>query len=190
MNMLNNGTMTLINGGQICSQIKNVYLLQNTLSTMQSERHSIHDVMNDHDTLVPADQNQLKDALTPFEDSFDKKHDLCASKPLHFQTKANAHLKHHTACPIPAKYLLLVKEEVNRLVKLNVLEPTRNATHAAPCFVQPKKDGTIHFLIDFRELNKILIQELFLLPKIKNIIQSLEHFTYVITLDLSMCYKP
>jgi len=86
------------------------------------------------------------------------------------------------------KYLPLIKEEVNRLVNIRILEPTKHATHAALYFIHPKKDGTIRFLINFRELNRYLICEPFLLPKINEMIQRLNHFTYTTILDLSIGY--
>ena len=89
---------------------------------------------------------------------------------------------------IPIKYLPLVKEEVERLEKLSVIECTSHATHAAPCFIQPKKDNSIRFLTDFRELNINIIREPFPLPKINDMIQSLGKFTFATALDLSMGY--
>ena len=71
---------------------------------------------------------------------------------------------------------------------LGVTYPTKHATNAASCFMQSKKDGTIHFLTDFRELNKHVIREPFPLPKINDMTQSLGKFTFASTLDLSMGY--
>ena len=86
------------------------------------------------------------------------------------------------------KYLPLVKEEVLRLERLGIIERAMHATHAAPCFIQLKKDNLIHFLVDFHELNKNIIREPFSLPKINDIIQLLRNFTFATTLDLSIGY--
>ena len=46
----------------------------------------------------------------------------------------------------------------------------------------------MRFLTDVRELNKHLKREPYPLPKINNMIQTLEYFTYATTLDLSVGY--
>ena len=60
------------------------------------------------------------------------------------------------------------------------------AVHSAPCFIPPKRDVKIRFLANFRELNKHVIREPFPLPKINDMTESLENFTFSSTLDLSM----
>ena len=59
---------------------------------------------------------------------------------------------------------------------------------ASPSFITPKKDETVHFLTDFREVNKQLVRKPFPLPKISTVLQELEGFTYATTLDLNMGY--
>ena len=71
-------------------------------------------------------------------------------------------------------------------MSLGVMTPTKNATCAAPCFIQPKKDGAIRFLIYFREINKYAIRDPFPLPKIIDIRQSLGKFSFDSALDFSM----
>ena len=56
---------------------------------------------------------------------------------------------------------------------------------AAPSFIQPKKNKTIGFLTDFRELNKGFLRKPFLLPKISTVLQELEGFTFATALETS-----
>ena len=77
--------------------------------------------------------------LTPIEDLFDKKLGCFDGQPLHFRVKNDHNLRYQTPFNIPMKYLPLVKEEVERLEKLGVIEKTTYATYEAPCFIQPKK---------------------------------------------------
>jgi hypothetical protein len=48
---------------------------------------------------------------------------------------------------------------------------------ASSSFITPKKDGTVHFISDFRELDKRIVRKLFPLPKISTLLQELEGFT-------------
>ena len=95
-------------------------------------------------------------------------------------------LKYHKPYQTPLNHYHKSKEEVDRLEKLCIIERDCNSKHAAPYFVQPKSDKTIWFLTDFRELNKKLIQNLFLLPRIDEMLQSLGKFAHASKLDLSM----
>ena len=61
---------------------------------------------------------------------------------------------HAKPFPIPKVHEETLKTEVNRLVKIGVLKRKNNSEWAAPTFIIPKKNGTVRFISDFRELNK------------------------------------
>jgi hypothetical protein len=52
------------------------------------------------------------------------------------------------------------------LVELGVLEWQPTSEWASASFIQPKKNGTVRFLTDFRRVNELLIRKPFPLPKI------------------------
>ena len=51
-----------------------------------------------------------------------------------------------------------------------------------------KKDNTVCFRSDFREVNKQLVRKPFPIPKISTVLQELEGFTFATALDLNMGY--
>ncbi len=55
-------------------------------------------------------------------------------------------------------------------------------------FIIPKKNRTVRFLSDFREVNKRLIRKPCPIPKISMVLQELEGFTIATALDLNMGY--
>jgi hypothetical protein len=79
-------------------------------------------------------------------------------------------------------------KEVERLCKLGVLERQPASEWALPSFIIPKKDRTVCFLSDFREVNKRLIRTPFPIPKISMVLQEIEGFSFATALDLSMGY--
>ena len=79
-------------------------------------------------------------------------------------------------------------KEIQRLCDLGVLEWQPSSEWAAPSFIQPKKNKTVRFLTDFREVNKRLVRKPFPIPKISTVLQELEGFTYATALDLNMGY--
>ena len=49
--------------------------------------------------------------------------------------KNEAKFKYYKPCNLPLKFIQLVKEEVERLVQLNVLESVSHVSHTEPCFI-------------------------------------------------------
>ena len=67
-----------------------------------------------------------------------------------------------------------------------MLEKNYDSPWAAPSFIIPKKNGQVRFLTDFRQLNKRLQRKPYPIPKILDMMQTLQGFTYATTLDLNM----
>eukprot|EP00804_Cyclotella_cryptica_P025341 CCRYP_012439-RA/>CCRYP_012439-RA protein AED:0.43 eAED:0.43 QI:0/-1/0/1/-1/0/1/0/196 len=79
-------------------------------------------------------------------------------------------------------------KELKRLCDLGVLQWQPASEWASPSFIVPKKDQTVRFLSDFREVNKRIVRKPFPLPKISTVMQELEGFTFATALDLNMGY--
>ena len=52
----------------------------------------------------------------------------------------------------------------------------------------PKKDGSLHFCIDYRKLNSATIHDAYPLPRIDDTLDSLQQAKFVSTLDLRSRY--
>ena len=108
--------------------------------------------------------------------------------PVRLSLKKDAKPYHGRPYPIPHSQLAVFKKEVERLVKLGVLERQPKSEWASPTFIIPKKNKTVRFLSDFREVNKRIICTPFPIPKISSVLQEMEGFTYASALDLNMGY--
>jgi hypothetical protein len=69
-----------------------------------------------------------------------------------------------------------------------VLKAVNHSQWAAPTFIVPKSDKTVHFISDFRELKKRIKRKPFPLPKIQDLMLKLEGFQFATSLDLNMGY--
>ena len=69
-----------------------------------------------------------------------------------------------------------------------VLRKCSDSEWGAPTFIIPKKNGTVRFISDFRKLNAQLKRKPYPIPKISEMLQELEKFTYATALDLNMGY--
>jgi hypothetical protein len=95
---------------------------------------------------------------------------------------------HGRPFPVPKIHELTLKKELGRLEKLGILKKVNRSQWGAPTFIIPKKDGTVRFISDFRELNKHIKREPYPIPKIKDLLLQLEGITYGTSLDRNMGY--
>jgi hypothetical protein len=79
-------------------------------------------------------------------------------------------------------------KEIDRLIKLGVLEWQPASEWASSLFIMPKKNRTVRVLSNFGEINRRLIRKPFSIPKISAVLQELEGFTFATALDLYMGY--
>ena len=80
---------------------------------------------------------------------------------------------------VPRSVEQQLRKEIARLVDIGVLEEDYTSEWASPTFAIAKKNGTIRVVSDFRP---------FPIPKIGDMIQSMEGFTFATALDLNMGY--
>ena len=63
--------------------------------------------------------------------------------------------RYHTLpFPIHKIHKDILKTEVNRFINIGVLKRKNNFKWSAPTFIIPKKNRTVRFISDFRELNQ------------------------------------
>jgi hypothetical protein len=94
------------------------------------------------------------------------------------------------ACPytVPRSVEQQLCKEIARLVDIGVLEEEYTSEWASPTFTIAKKNETIRVVSDFRKLNSLLQRHPFPIPKIGDMIRSMEGFTFATALDLSVVY--
>ena len=68
------------------------------------------------------------------------------------------------------------------------LKKVNRSEWAAPAFIIPKKDGSVRFISDFRELNKMILRKPYPIPNIQDMLLNLEGFQWATSLDLNMGY--
>jgi hypothetical protein len=126
--------------------------------------------------------------LKKYESLFDGTLGDWKTKPVSFQLKEGISPYHGKTFPVPKIHKEILIKEVDRLVKLGVLERQPAWEWASPSFIIPKKNKTVCFLSNFWEVNKRLIRKPFPTPKISTVLQELEGFTFAMALDLNMGY--
>ncbi len=152
------------------------------------EKADLEEVVQEATYLSQEEQQKLLRLLQRYETLFDGTLGNWEKEKYDIELKPDAEPYHARAFPIPKVHLDTLKVEVARLCKLGVLKKVNRSEWAAPTFIIPKKDGTVRFISDFRELNKKIKRKPYPIPKIQDLLLKLEGFQYATSLDLNMGY--
>ena len=80
-------------------------------------------------------------------------------KPAELELKEGANPRHSRLHPMSKCHKDALQKEVNQSVELGALKRVNDSEWATPSFIIPKKDGTAHFINNFRKLNKWIQQK-------------------------------
>ena len=138
--------------------------------------------------LTEDEKSQLHALLHKYEHLFDGTLGTWNNKPYNIELKEGAKPYHSRPFPVPKIHERTLKVELDRLVKLGVLKQINDREWAAPTFIISKKDATVRFISDFRELNKCIKHKPFPIPKIQDLLLKLEGFQHAMSLNLNMGY--
>lgn len=89
--------------------------------------------------------------------------------------------------PLPFHTEKTIKEEVEKMLQLKVIEPS-SSPYCAPVVIARKKDGTNRFCVDFRKLNSITVFDSEPMPNPESIFAKMSGKKYVSKIDLSKGY--
>jgi hypothetical protein len=81
----------------------------------------------------------------------------------------------------------IVEEEISKMLKEGVIRPS-SSPWASPVTLQPKKDGSIRFCIDYRKVNAVTVRDSHPIPNIQQLFDSLAGARIFSTLDLRSAY--
>ena len=138
--------------------------------------------------LTPQERNMLLRLLEEFEDLFDGTLGQWNTDPVSIELKPDAKPVSARWYPVPHINKETFRKELMRLVKIGVLEPVQESEYGTPVFIIPKKEGTVRFITDFRQVNSQIVRKPYPIPRIADTLQQMEGFKYATALDLNMGY--
>jgi len=125
-----------------------------------------------------------------FTKLFDSTLGVYPHRKFHIDLIPGAKPKHSRSYAIPRIHLAAFKKELDRLVEIKVLSPTGTGTSkwGSPTCITPKKDNTVRWVSDLRELNKVVLRKQYPLPIINDVLHKRTGFAFFSKLDISMQY--
>jgi hypothetical protein len=87
----------------------------------------------------------------------------------------------------PMAYLNMIDEHVDRMETAGIIRKSNSAWSSNVCLVK-KKDGSLRFAIDYRNLNKITTVPSYPMPRVDTCIDSMRHSSWFSTLDLRSAF--
>ena len=138
--------------------------------------------------LTQQQQNELNTTLKSFPILFNGQLGKYTKNKVHLFLKPNAQPYHGKAYAVAQLHQQVFKDELLRLVSIDVMQRTGASYWAAPTFIIPKKDGRVRWVSDFRKLNEQLQRQIYPLPRIMDVLRRRKGYKYFTKLDLSMQY--
>jgi hypothetical protein len=101
------------------------------------------------------------------------------------------HTKRHTLTltQMPSLYILghiLIKKELDHLVRVGVLAVQQESEWVSPSFIIPKKGGRVCWISNLHQLNKVIRRKQYLLPIITDILCKHSGYKFFTKLDISI----
>lgn len=88
---------------------------------------------------------------------------------------------------IPVRWRAKLEDEVQALLKLDIIQPSRSP-YAAPVVCVAKPDGSLRMCIDYRELNKTIVTDAYPMPRIEELIDKVAPVAFISTVELAKGY--
>ena len=175
--------------GQSIGVLEVVHLAEAPASAPPSSMHSTSPCQPPlPENLSPLQQQQLNELFKEFQDVFSQGDDDLGNTPL---------LKHGIEThgpPLRQPYRrqnpAVRREEmaqVQQMLSSNVIRPS-NSPWASPVVMVRKKDGSLRFCVDFRQLNAATVKDAHPLPRIDDLLDALHGAKWFSTLDLKSGY--
>ena len=149
---------------------------------------SISTLVDAQKHLSVEDKNTLSVMLSKHTILFDDILKVYPHRLVHLDVIQNATPRYKLAYPVAHIHLEVFKAELSRLCEIGVLETCRASQWASPTFIIPKKDGSVRWVSDFRELNKVIQRHIYPLPRIQDILKCCPGYSFFSKLDVSMQY--
>ena len=137
--------------------------------------------------LADQQRSAVTSLLDRYEDMFDGRLGFTSLVQHHIDT-GDAPPTRSAARRIPPFLQEKVKAELDRMVKVGILEENFGSSWGAPICVVTKKDGSLRICADLRKVNAVTRIPAYGIPRVDTLLDSLGGNSLFCVLDLKQCY--
>ena len=136
--------------------------------------------------MTEQEKGQLLELLTVFEAITDGRLGRTSACQHHNHTKDGPPVRQQPYC-LPHVYKEAVEKETELMLKQGIIEPA-SSVRALPIVIIKKKDDTIRLCVDYRRLKAMTQVDVYLMPRIDDMLDQVGRARYTTTLDLAKGY--
>ena len=134
-------------------------------------------------------EQQIDNILEEYQNVFQELNAV----PLHCQVKHSIELVPDSSLPNSYVYIISILEnkeicrQIQALINKGHIRPNFSPC-GRPVVLVPSKDGTWHMCIDYRDLNKISVKNIYPLPQINELVDNIKGAKFFMKLELKTRY--
>ena len=158
-------------------------------TTSDSSTSWIDDIDLSNCSVSESEKCRLVDLLSEYEDVFTtSKFDLGRAHRFTHNIDTGDHQPlAQRPYRIPHSQLDMIDEHIQNMLEKGIIQES-NSPWSQPLVIVTKKDGSPRFCVDFRKLNSITKKQIFPMPRVDEVLDSLGDACFFTTLDLASGY--
>ncbi|UYV71114.1 hypothetical protein LAZ67_8001791, partial [Cordylochernes scorpioides] len=139
-----------------------------------------------NENLSPKEQKELKQVLERYGDLFSSRLGRTNLTKHRIDTEDAKPIK-HKPYRVSAKERDIIKEQIDEMLTEGIIRPSSSPWSFLVILVK-KRDGKYRFCVDYRKLNNVTVKDVYPIPRIDEVMDTLQGSTYFSAIDLRSGY--
>ncbi|UYV72042.1 hypothetical protein LAZ67_9001620, partial [Cordylochernes scorpioides] len=139
-----------------------------------------------NENLAYKEKEQLKQVLEKYEDLFSSGLGRSNLAKHRIDTEGAKPIK-HKPYRVSAKEREIIKEQIEEMLRDGIIRPS-SSPWSFPVILVKKRDGKYRFCVDYRKLNDVTVKDVYPIPKIDEVLDTLQGSKYLSAIDLKSGY--
>ncbi|UYV65696.1 hypothetical protein LAZ67_3005170, partial [Cordylochernes scorpioides] len=139
-----------------------------------------------NENLSPKEQKELKQVLERYGDLFSSRLGRTNLAKHRIDTEDAKPIK-HKPYQVSAKERDIIKEQIDEMLTEGIIRPS-SSPWSFPVILVKKRDGKYRFCVDYRKLNNVTVKDVYPIPRIDEVMDTLQGSTHFSAIDLRSGY--
>ncbi|UYV79991.1 hypothetical protein LAZ67_18001340 [Cordylochernes scorpioides] len=139
-----------------------------------------------NENLAYKEKEQLKQVLEKYEDLFSSGLGRSNLAKHRIDTEGAKPIK-HKPYRVSAKEREIIKEQIDEMLRDGIIRPS-SSPWSFPVILVKKRDGKYRFCVDYRKLNDVTVKDVYPIPRIDEVLDTLQGSKYFSAIDLKSGY--